>query len=72
MLGAIERRGKLGGKLCDALRKEDLGMGLDKGNECIRLAVEKNEQSDLSRQTKRKTLIVEEARTLQNEGVWNG
>lgn len=45
LIGATERWDKVGGKLCEALRKEDLGMGLYNGNECIRLAGAVNEQS---------------------------
>lgn len=45
VLGAMDRRGKLGGKLCEVLRKEDLGMGLYNGNECIRLAGQVDEQN---------------------------
>lgn len=35
----------MGGELCEALRKEDLGMRLYNGNECIRLAGAVNEQN---------------------------
>lgn len=40
-----ERWEKVGGKLCEALRKEDVGMELYNGNECIRLAGAVNEQN---------------------------
>lgn len=44
VLGARERWGRLGGILCEVPRKEDLGMELYNGYECIRLVDKVNER----------------------------